>query len=722
MTLDDIVSNLASLTTDALGIVHRTGPDAEPRLVWANEGFCRLVRRPADEVLGNNPNEMLHHPDHVRGLRASLDAAVAAGRNRLAIESRCLRGDGTDFWASLLVTIFPAEDGSRTSITSVRDVDDLKRREQAAERALAEREKLLVEIEAVRTRLVSAINAIPFPLAIWDPDFRLVVANAEFAPRVLGRPGAMASGCGVDEVLWEAAQSGQFVDALGREEDWWRQSVAEIRSGPINLQAEYTDGRVFRALSTATPNGDTVIVSLDITELLENQRSLESYARKLEEANREIGHQALHDDLTGLGNRRHLATKLKEFTEDRRRNGGEIAVLHVDLDRFKQINDQMGHAAGDQVLKAVASRMRARIRANDVVARTGGDEFIVLVRCQAGSSDPDGLATRIVEDLARPVVIDGTPCHCGASIGLASTPLVEPAELLTSSDVALYRAKDAGRSRVVRFDVADIDRVRQSKRLSDEILRAVEAGDFVPLYQPQVDAATGEVVAYEVLARWQHPERGLLSPSEFLATAAQMRLDGQIDRMIFRRALADFGGNPGATGTVPALAFNVSLPRIMNAAMLADIRDLGYPGRITLELLETVFLEEDSNEFLHRIDLLREAGIGLEVDDFGSGRASIVALRRLAPDRLKIDRRLTPPIADSEGDRRLMQSIVGIGRALGIGVTAVGVETADQARILKGLGCDRLQGFRFGAPARFADLPENVAGRAPQRVSGPGQA
>lgn len=458
----------------------------------------------------------------------------------------------------------------------------------------------------------------------------------------------------------------------------------------------------------------SAVVLRDISGLKERERAAEQalvererYAQELERANIEISHQATHDELTGLGNRRFLNNKLDEFVRWRERNGMEIATLHIDLDRFKQINDTMGHAAGDFVLEAVSERLQSIMRRTDMIARVGGDEFITIMRCEEGSSDPERLAIRLVDDLSRPLMFEGRQCRFGASVGIARTPLVAPEDLLTSSDIALYKAKESGRSQVMTFDESDLAKLKFNKHLTHDIQLALEHSEFIPYYQPQVDPRTFNIVGFETLARWKHPQRGLLAPADFLSAASDIRVDGQIDRMIFGKALDQFTGLFAGAADVPNLSFNASLQRIMDPSLIEDVERLrDYRGKVSLELLEAIFLEEESDHFLMRIDTLRDYGLTFEVDDFGSGRASIVALKRIAPERLKIDGRLVAPITKSVQARKLVQSMVEIGRTLDIGVTAEGVETAEHARILRDMGCARVQGYHFARPMCFEDVAE----------------
>lgn len=560
-------------------------------------------------------------------------------------------------------------------------------------------------LQETQDRLISAINAFPDPFAIYDKSLDLVVWNPAFTASLTDNPDDIKVGMNVSKIVGLAVQNGQVPAAKGRENEWLDEYVSPEMAHVEEEDFEFANDIHYRIIRSRSENGETLVLRLNMTESVRQRRALEEYAHQLEEANQQVTFKALHDQLTGLGNRRFLSEKFEELSERRRKERGELAALHIDLDRFKQINDTIGHAAGDQVLIDVANRIRRNVRADDVVARIGGDEFVILLRVPEGSDRPETLANALLIDLIKPSFFEGRECRFGASIGIAQTPLADEKDLLTNSDVALYKAKRAGRGQLAVFDTSDIEEMRHTKRLADEIMYALERREFLPYYQPQVDAKTGVVVGVEALARWHHPSKGVLSPDKFLPVATDLNVVADIDRMIFEKAIVECEDAFREFERMPNLSFNVSANRIQ----FEEIAEIGrlasaYSGDIAFELLETIFLEEESDAFLMQLDQIRDMGITLEVDDFGSGRASIVALQRIAPDQLKIDRRLITPMEDGNNATRLVQSIIEIGHALEIGVIAEGVETQDQARILGELGAGRLQGFYFSPPLSLPNL------------------
>ena len=580
--------------------------------------------------------------------------------------------------------------------------------------------------EAAQDRLIAAIRAYPDPFAIYDRDLRLAVWNPAYEEAMSGESGRLTVGTSLKDVLYTVALSGRIPAAVGREEEWAERYYSSPQlTAPGVEDLELAGDQYHRVVRSRTETGEFVILRLNITEVVRQRRALEEKSELLEKANRDITYMALHDDLTGLGNRRYLSQKFSELVARRRESGGEIAALHIDLDRFKNINDTMGHAAGDEVLLEISRRILTHIAPDDVVARIGGDEFVVLLAMAGDSDRPETLAKALLSDLSRPLLYEGKECRFGATVGLSRTPLAEVEQLLTTSDLALYKAKRQGRGQLGVFDRADLEDAQRTKTLADDILRGIEASEFEPYFQPQMDAATGEVVALEALARWRHPEFGILAPGAFLSVATDLNVAGDIDRLIFEQAINACQKAFGSAPQPPSLSFNVSESRINHHDIVSIQQHVqAYAGEVSFELLETIFLEEQDDASLCRLDRLRDLGIAIEVDDFGSGHASVVALQRINPDRLKIDRRLVALVNRGSGGLRLLRSIIEIGHALEIGVTAEGVETRDQADILAGLGCDRLQGYYFARPMAFADLVTFLDKREttrPEQVFQPGR-
>jgi diguanylate cyclase (GGDEF)-like protein len=401
-----------------------------------------------------------------------------------------------------------------------------------------------------------------------------------------------------------------------------------------------------------------------------------------------------------LPNRRYLDEVLKQRATEAEAQGQALSLLHIDLDRFKQINDTLGHAAGDAMLEHVAQVLISNTRVEDFAARVGGDEFVVV----SGEGDEVALAAianRIIERLREPVRYGDHWCRFGVSVGIASESgrHVDPDRLMINADIALYRAKGRGRNRCEFFTGALQAEVTRAKRLADEIQQGLERHEFVPYFQPQFDAETLEVVGVEALARWRHPSGRILAPAEFLDIAEDLDVVPVIDRIVLETSLNYLESWRQQSIIMPKLAVNVSARRLQDERLIETLSGIEFaPGQLAFELVESIFLDETDEVVRWNIDQIKELGIDIEIDDFGTGYASIVSLMRLKPKRLKIDRELVQPVVESAAQRQLVKSIVDIGRSLGIEVLGEGVETMAHAAILRKLGCATLQGYAFAVP------------------------
>lgn len=439
----------------------------------------------------------------------------------------------------------------------------------------------------------------------------------------------------------------------------------------------------------------------NLDELSEAKRLAEARNAQLEEANRRVRHTSLHDELTGLPNRRYLMDHLGRLDSETGTTADRIAILHMDLDRFKQVNDAYGHAAGDRLLQHAADRMRVVFRPDDIVARIGGDEFVAVCISDEPEELARALAGELIAGFRHPIDLGEIRCRSGLSIGIACSGSRESQsyKLLIDADIALYRAKKLGRNRFEFFTRALEAEVVSAKRLADEVLTGIEEGQFTAHYQQQFDASTREIVGLEALIRWNHPTEGLIPPARFLEVAEDIGALPVLDHLVLDRALADRRRWLAAGLRVPRIAVNVSMGRLRDERLIEMVEAMTVePGALAFELTEAIYLDDSDEAVSDNIRSLKELGIEIEIDDFGTGYASIVSLMRLQPKRLKIARQLTAEVSSSVTQRQLIRAIVEIGRTQGIGVVAEGVETLEQADILRDLGCQTLQGFALGRP------------------------
>jgi diguanylate cyclase (GGDEF)-like protein/PAS domain S-box-containing protein len=415
-------------------------------------------------------------------------------------------------------------------------------------------------------------------------------------------------------------------------------------------------------------------------------------------------HDAFHDALTGLPNRALFMDHLKLAVERAKRNGRHLfAVLFLDLDRFKNVNDSLGHTVGDQLLVAIAGRISSCLRHIDTVARFGGDEFAVLLDGVEGTNDAVRVAQRLQREVNTPINVGGHEVFTSASIGIAlsSTGYDQPEEVLRDADTAMYRAKAAGKARHEIFDTGMHARAVALLRLENDLRRAVERGEFVVHYQPIVSLSDNEVRGFEALVRWRHPERGLITPSEFISLAEETGLIIPLGRWVLREACRQMQELLGssAPGRSLTLSVNLSGKQFMQPDLVAQVknilRETGLdPRLLQLEITESSVIE-NTETVTEMLTQLRAIGVRLSMDDFGTGYSSLSYLHRFPIHTLKIDRSF---VSGGCAESEIVRTIIMLARSMGMDVVAEGVETDEQLASLKELKCEYGQGFLFSRP------------------------
>lgn len=436
-------------------------------------------------------------------------------------------------------------------------------------------------------------------------------------------------------------------------------------------------------------------------------RELEKENARLYELAKSVTKKSNEDSLTGLSNRRHFEVELKSWITSLVKEGREFAVIYIDLDRFKLVNDTLGHAAGDRLLVSVAKVLLRLTHETDFVARLGGDEFVVLKPLGDSALGISSLADGIVQELQVPFEFEGKSTSCSASVGvaIANTNLEVPGQVVADADSALYHAKSQGRGRWSFFTEEMRQASIATKQLASDLMAACERREFVPFFQPLISADDGKISGAEVLVRWQHPTAGLFAPQAFIDTAAKIGILKRIDEIVFEQLGGTLSWFENEGVDLPSVAVNVSAGRLADPSLIHDIRSSGiYPGRLTVEILESVYLEQIGDTVRWTLDELAELGVTIAVDDFGTGHASVQGLLKIRPSILKIDRQFVQPIVEDETSQALASSIVGIGKSLGMRIVAEGVETEAHAIQMRAMGCDYLQGYYFGRPMCADDL------------------
>ena len=429
------------------------------------------------------------------------------------------------------------------------------------------------------------------------------------------------------------------------------------------------------------------------------------------QAEESLAHQARHDPLTGLPNRTVLADRLDQALARRHRRSSSVAVFFIDIDHFKWLNDALGHATGDRLLIEVASRLRDAVRPGDTVARFGGDEFVMLCEDLDDELHAAALARRLAGVVSSPLTLDSHQVTPTLSIGIAlasATGDETAGALLRDADAAMHRAKAGGRDRYEIFDTQMRDRARDRLETESALRNAINRGEFVVFFQPEVDLTTNQVVGVEALVRWDHPERGRLSPDEFIPLAEETGLIVPLGSFVLAEACRQVAAWQRRYPRVSrlSLAVNLSARQLLapglNEVVRAALARTGLaPGSLCLEITESVLLE-DAESSLAALAALKEIGVRLGVDDFGTGYASLTYLKRFPVDVLKIDKSFVAGLVDDRQDRAIVSSVVDLAHAFGLATVGEGVETVEQLELLRSLGCDLAQGY-FWSPALPAE-------------------
>jgi diguanylate cyclase (GGDEF)-like protein/PAS domain S-box-containing protein len=555
-------------------------------------------------------------------------------------------------------------------------------------------------LAAQNLRFDAALNNMAQGLCMFDAEGRLLVFNHAYLDIYGFSRDVVKEGLSLEALLAHSRDIGNHPDADA--DALFDALVARFATQePAQFHNILGDGRTIAVSLEPTGFGGWVATHEDITE------------RKAAEAR--IAHLARHDELTGLANRPAFREKLDEAL-CRARRGEHVAVFCLDLDRFKTVNDTLGHGVGDALLRQAAARLGACVRGSDTIARVGGDEFALV---QLGAAQPNGataLAQRIHAALEAPFEVEGHQIGIGVSVGVSIAPDdgLDPERLIRNADLALYRAKGAG-GRQHRFFAAEMDERMQARRSLELDLRgALAGGEFSLAYQPLVDAQCDSVSGFEALIRWHHPRRGLVMPGDFIPLAEEIALIEPIGAWVLGEACAAAAGWPGrirvAVNLSPAQFRSGRLVDLVSGALAATGLD---PDRLELEITEGVLLSA-SEETLATLHRLRDLGVRIAMDDFGTGYSSLSYLRAFPFDKIKIDRSFVKDVDSDLEALAIVRAVTDLSTRLGMETTAEGVETAGQLETIRAYGCTEVQGYLLGRPLPAAD----VAGFIRKRKAG----
>jgi diguanylate cyclase (GGDEF)-like protein/PAS domain S-box-containing protein len=658
--------------------------DLEDEVVLdANRHACELYGFPPAELIGSALRQLWRDPG---GDRARLRGAEQ-GASR-TYESRHARKDGTEIVVD--VTAGPVEyRGRRALWTSIRDG--------------SERIRVLEALRTSEERYRLLFDSSPQAMWVFDSETLRFLAVNDAAVKRYGYSREEFLRMTVLDIRPPEDVPGlndwpdRLVDAAAPSANIWRHRKAsgELMDVEVTSHAIELSGRKAR-----------LVVSIDVTERLR--------------AEEKLWHAAFYDALTGLPNRALFMERLGMALERSKGRGrGGFAVLFLDLDRFKVVNDSLGHRAGDQLLIQISRRLERTRRAGDTVARLGGDEFAVLVEGVENASDGARVAERVQRELSMPFEIDGQEVFTSSSIGIAlggGPNQVRPEDMLRDADTAMYRAKGMGIAKHAVFDVTMHDRAVAVLQLENDLRRAIERGELRVQYQPIVALSSGRIVGFEALARWNHRQRGTVPPSEFIPLAEETGVIGSLGRWILQEACTQMRRLQATYPRLPALTLSVNISgrQVLQPDLVEQIDDTlratGLDARsLRLEITESV-LVENAAAATRCLTRLRQLGLQLCIDDFGTGYSSLSYLHRLPIDLLKIDSSFVRTMGSDEKNRRIVETILLLGRNLGVEVVAEGVETSAQASVLHRLGCGLVQGFLFSHPVDIDAAAALVSG------------
>jgi diguanylate cyclase (GGDEF)-like protein len=555
---------------------------------------------------------------------------------------------------------------------------------------LEDRERLRSELERMsalasdrRRQLDTALDAMSQGVCLFDRNSRVVVRNSQFLAIYGLTEQAVPAGMTLSDLLDVCRTAGAVPESDGK---------PVVLNVDNDIEQQLVGGRYIRINQRVLSDGGVICTYTDYT------------AEKKAEA--ELLHRTLHDVLTGLPNRRLLVDRIDQALAAARR-GRHTAVMLIDIDHFKSINDNMGHAAGDEILRVVSNRLRACVRETDTIARLGGDEFALLVSDGDQPCDTTQVARRLLESIRRPVMIEGKPVRIGMSIGIAHPPLdgTTTDEILKSADVALYKAKRNGRGNFAYFDAAEDAGACSARRIESELRRAIDEKQFTLVYQPITTSASGDIAGVEALIRWHHAELGTIPPAEFIPIAERNGLICEIGDWVLDQACRDAVKMPSHV----KVSVNLSRAQVYDRKVVSRVAQVltrtGLPPhRLELEMTETAILDNEAAA-CRTLQELGTLGVSVAIDDFGVGQSALSCLRSLPIGRIKIDRSFVSDVDSDSKARSIFVAVVSLAKSLGISTTAEGIETEQQRLIAALSGCDQLQGYLLGRPQERERLP-----------------
>jgi diguanylate cyclase (GGDEF)-like protein len=597
-------------------------------------------------------------------------------------------------------------DRRRTDRSMSLMIEELDAVQKNLEQTVIDRTKELrareAELQIQNTRLDAALTNMSQGLTMFDSQARLVICNQRFIAMYRLEAENIRPGDTFRHIIDRRVANGTF---SGNPDHFIHNHHAAIKSGSQVTQfVELDDGRTIAVVRQPLPGGGWVATHEDVTER--------------RQAEMKISHMARHDALTDLPNRVLLRERLNEALAQVDR-GQRLAVLYLDLDQFKNVNDSLGHPVGDELLRIVAARLRDCVRETDTISRVGGDEFFIIQSGIGDATDAERLARRLVEVIRAPYDLQGHRIMIDASIGIALAPAdgSDADDLLKNADMALYGAKADGRG-VYRFFEPHMDaRMKERRALEIALRKAFENGEFELYYQPVLNLDKGDIRCCEALLRWHHPERGMVSPVEFIPVAEEIGLIVALGEQVIRWACADAANWPDDICVAVNLSPTQLASKGLLPAVLESLASSGLPPhRLELEITEAVLMQ-NSEVTLRTLHQLRALGIRISMDDFGTGYSSLSYLRSFPFDKIKIDRCFIKGLGDGTESDAIVHAVAGLADRLGMTTTAEGVETREQLDLVRNLGCTDVQGFYYSPPVPVRELSKLLGGPSVRKIA-----
>ena len=668
----------------------------ERRFFLCNPKFAEMFGFGPEELIGQ-PGELVYPGAESYAALGRIAGPVLSAGRQLDLEWELRRKDGSTFLARMIAKAIDAQNTQQGTVWIVEDITLQRETEKRVARALAEEELILdnatVGIGFIHQRVIHRCNryleemlgAAPGDLVGQSP--RILFASEEDwrNAREAAFSGTSPGGTHTAEHRFVRNDGSTFICRMrGRRIDAGEADQEWIWSYEDVTAEREADQRVQRALDAL-------------------ERAVAERTSELRDAQARAQHLADHDALTGLPNRRLLEDRLTQALALSQRNRQQTAVMFVDIDRFKTVNDSLGHAAGDVLLKEIAQRLVNQLRVGDTVCRIGGDEFVVVLPEVKRSSDVAQVAQKVIEQLSQPVVIERRELVVTASIGISVFPEDgdDAGTLIRNADAAMYAAKELGRANTQFFTEKMNQAASQRLALESDLRRALGKDEMRVQYQAVVEARGARLIGYEALVRWQHPQRGLVMPGEFIQLAEESGLILRIGEWVLREACR--WARHGVQVSV-----NLS-PRQLNDPGLAEtvaqaLSESGLaPRLLELEITESTVMQH-TEVTLATLEKLKKLGVSISIDDFGTGYSSLAYLRRFPVDKLKIDRSFVAELPADQEQAAIICAIVALAHALQIEVVAEGVETEAQREFLSRCGCDYLQGYLIGRPGDAAPI------------------